>query len=289
MHEAGIPVSPLWPSTLWLYRRLGWEVAGRAERHVVSARSLARLGGSGRIVPDPGLPAVREIHRAAAAEWNGPLERPDWWWDWRQPPGEEGFFRYGWEEGADLTGYVAYRQTPGENHGHGLQVTDLWTTSPGAVNGLLGFLGSHGAQVSDITFEPSVLSLVHDLLWLAAGAEVRSADHGPWMLRLVDLPGAIAARGWSSASDQRVEIEVTDPAAERPERYVLEVSGGKGSLTKGGSARVKAGVGAFAAWYAAGLTARRAGRLGLMSGPAEDLEALDALIVSRPNWLPDIF
>ncbi len=289
MRDAGVAVSPLWPSTLWLYRRLGWEVAGRAERYVVSARSLARLGGPDRVVPDPGPAAVRELHGRAAAEWNGPLERPDWWWDWRQPAGEEGFFRYGWEESGELTGYVAYRQDPGGDHGHGLTVADFWTTSPGAVNGLLGFLGSHGAQVKDIAFDPSVLPLVHDLLWLAAGAEVHSEDYGPWMLRLVDFPAAMRARGWSAASDQRVELEVADPGAERPERYVLEVAGGQAELTRGGGGNVKATAGAMAAFYAGGLSAHRAARLGLMTGSDEDLDALDALIVSRPNWLPDVF
>jgi predicted acetyltransferase len=289
MREAGIAVSPLWPSTLWLYRRSGWEVAGRAETFSVSSRAIARMSGSGEPVSDPGT-AARELQRHVAGNWNGPFERPDWWWDWRHPvPAPDRQYRYGWTEEGELTGFLAFRHLSRTDRAHGLLVTELWTRTGNALNGLLGFLGSHGAQVPEMTFGPAVLPMRHDLLWLACGADVQARGYAPWMLRLVDPRTALQARGWSAALDHRVELEIHDPMTERPQRLVLEVSGGEASITPGGSGEARLGLGALSAWYAGGLTAVRAARLGLASGPPEVLAAMDSLTRDRPAWLPEVF
>lgn len=90
MRDAGLAVSPLWPSTVRLYRRLGWEVAGHALHHRVDTAALAGRAGPGRVVAAPELAQVRRLQRDRAEDWDGPLVRPAWWWALRQPPGTEG-------------------------------------------------------------------------------------------------------------------------------------------------------------------------------------------------------
>lgn len=80
--EAGLLVSPLWPSRTTVYRRWGWEIAGLAHGHTIALPALAGLRGQGEPVLDPG-PEIRPLQPALAEGWNGPLDRPEWWWPWR--------------------------------------------------------------------------------------------------------------------------------------------------------------------------------------------------------------
>lgn len=289
MREAGLAVSPLWPSTTALYRRAGWEVAGLAARHAVRTAALAGRGAPGRPLPEPPLERVHRLQRDRAEAWDGPLVRPAWWWSLRQPSGQEGLFRYGWEEDGALTGHLAYRHVPAGDAGYGLRVLDLWTATPGALAGLTGLLGSHGAVAPETSFAPSALPLVHDLLWSPAAGDVRVTEHAPWMLKLIDPAAAVAARGWPAGARGRAEIALAGPAGAVPRRHVLEVHDGSATLTPGGAGTLGMGSRGLAAWYAGALGAPRAARLGLMDGPPEALEALDALLDPRPAWLPELF
>src|SRR5262249_59792346 len=72
----------------------------------------------------------------------------------------------------------------------------------------------------------------------------------PWMLRLVDAPAAIAARGY--ADDVRVEVplEITDAACPwNVGRHTLVVERGAGRLERGGSGAVRLGIRALASLY----------------------------------------
>lgn len=178
---------------------------------------------------------------------------------------------------------------PAGESGYGLRVLDLWTATPGALDGLLALLGSHAAVVPETSFAPAVLPPVHDLLWRPAAGRLRAAEHEPWMLKLIDPAAAVAARGWRAGARARVEIEVADPGADGPRRHVLEAHDGEAVLTPGGAGAVTMGAGALAAWYAGALTARRAARLGLATGPPAALEELDGLIHPPPVWLPELF
>jgi predicted acetyltransferase len=288
MRAAGLAVSPLWPSTVALYRRLGWEVAGQAAGHRVPTAALAGRAGAGRARAEPDAGEALRLQRAAAAAWDGPLVRPAWWGS-GGPSGPEGIHRYGWEEDGGLTGYLAYAQVGAGADGHGLRVRDLWAATPGARDGLLALLGSHAPVAPATTFAPAVLPWAHDLMWHESAGEVRSSDDGPWMLRLIDPAAAVAARGWPAHARGRVEVAIADPARPAPAPHVLEVEGGEGALSPGGAGTVTLGAGPLAAWYAGALSAVRAGRLGLAEGQVAALAALDALVGRREVWLPERF
>ena len=289
--EAGCLVSPLWASRTTLYRRWGWELAGRGHEHRIPLSALAGVGRDARGEPvlEPG-PDAWTLQQDLARRWNGPLERPEWWWRWRygsdRPHPRE---RVGWVEDGRLTGLLSFERAGSGPEHFRVVVRELWTATPDALGGLGAVLGSHATVAEDAVLHAAAAPQTPDLAWLLTPGAVVSEAKDPWMIRLLDPAAALLARGWPAAPAARVEVEVDDPWTGGPERMVLEVEGGAARVTPGGGGHVRLGVGALAAWYAGGLDATRAAGLGLAAGPPEDLAALDRLGRDRPAWLPDRF
>jgi predicted acetyltransferase len=291
MRADGCLVSPLWPSTVRLYRRCGWEVAGGEWRFRVPTHQIVGLRGDGHAVANPGL-AVRALQRTRAAAFDGPLVRPDWWWKWRfaSPPPDH-TFRYAWVEGDSVTGLLDFRQeevfepVPAV----GIEVMSLWTSTADAQRGLLGLLGSHSSMSPEIRFHHAALPSSPHLQYLTDLDGLSGDQYGPWMLRLVDAAAALEARGWPGDVAVGVALEVDDPFVDAPQRFVLEVEGGQATTRAGGDGDVRIGVGALSAWYSGRLRMTEAARLGLASGEVRFLTALDRLTGDRDVWLPDHF
>jgi predicted acetyltransferase len=286
--EAGILVAPLWSARTTVYRRAGWELAGRAHAHAVELERLRGLGGRGEAVLDPGG-ETRALQAALVERFDGPLERPEWWWRWRyerdRPHPRE---RVGWVEDGRLTGFASFERAPSDG-GYVIGVHELWTGTREALGGLAGFLASHASIAPEVRLYQRAAPETPDLAWLLPPGTVRTEARDPWMLRLLDPAAALAARGWPRSAAVRLELEVADPWRPGPERLRLEVEGGEARTSPVGEGRVRLGVGALAAWYAGALPPTRAARLGLAAGPAADLLAMDALTGDRPVWLPDAF
>ena len=108
--EQDAALAPLHAATVRLYRRWGWEVCSQTLRQIVRTRALTGLSGSGRVRSKPDRAAVEAMRRAHLAQWDGPLDRPDWYLSVEWDPGEAEPLRseYGWYEGDELTGFVRY-------------------------------------------------------------------------------------------------------------------------------------------------------------------------------------
>jgi predicted acetyltransferase len=291
MRDEGLALAPLWPSSVTFYRRLGWEVAGHVSQFSVPSRSLGGRPASGQAVRDPDLGEVQTVRSKGAAGWCGPIERPAWWWAWRmpQPPGDLSY-RYGWHEDGRLTGFVAFRQEPPADRrwGFDVWVSDFWAATPDALDGLAGLLASDGAFSPRVRFDYGVLPATPDLVWRVGELDVATSGTNAWMLRVVDPRRAIEASGWPVWADLRLELAIQEPgAAARP--IVAELAGGSARVEAGGSGRVRIGSGPFSAWFAGGMRAETAARLGLADGPEDDIAIMDQLTADRRPWLPDMF
>jgi GNAT superfamily N-acetyltransferase len=314
--ERGYPLSALYPATMPIYRSLGWELAGGRYVATVPARSLRTLmtpdaaasaGGA-----DAGAGPAPEIRRAGpddtaeviariggahqAARDAGPLT-----WDegptgqWLSDPdlysylaGDDGYACYGWG---------------GDGHDN-LVVERVHAVTGASLRALWSVIASHSSVARTVT----ALTAPNDpFWWLTAERDATITKRSMWMLRVVDGPAAIAARGFAPAVTVRVPLEVHDQA--RPAnsgRWQLTVADGKGALvpdgpvSAGGSPgglRAPSGNAAAAplALGARGLAALYAGtpvgtlRLsGLASGgnPDDDV-ALDAAFAATAYMLDD--
>jgi predicted acetyltransferase len=290
--EQGAALAPLHAATVRLYRRLGWEVCSQTLRQIVRTAALVGLSGSGTVRATPDRAAIEAMRHAHLARWDGPLDRPDWYLSVEWDPGGSETLRseYGWYEGDDLTGYVRYEAERDAGGWIRLRVQEfIWTTQD-ALRGLLGFLGGQESQSSDVVFVHSAVTDASPLLWLLPEPH-RTLEVQAflcWMQRIVNIDAAMRARGWPEGAAGCVELEVTDPIT-GVERVVLEVEGGSGRVTPGGSGAIRCGIGALSAWYSSALRAQDAVRLGLLEGEQTLITAMDGLIAGGLPWMPDFF
>ena len=99
LDDAGLALSPLWPSNVAFYRTMGWELAGQIAQFTVPADRLRGLQAAGTAERDPSLAEVAALRATLASRHCGPIERPEWWTTWRLPsPPKELTYRYGWRE-----------------------------------------------------------------------------------------------------------------------------------------------------------------------------------------------
>jgi predicted acetyltransferase len=290
--EQGAAVAPLFAATVRLYRRWGWEVCAQLYRHAVQMRALRGLTGTGEVRARPDRAAMEALRRGLLVRWDGPLDRPDWWlqveWDAGDPDGMR--YDYGWYEDGALTGFVRYEAERIQGSWNRLRVQEFMYTTLDSLRGLLGFLGGHESQGADVVFvhsaigDPVPLFLVLD----EPHRDVEASSFLPWMQRIVDLDVAVRSRGWPAGAAGRAELEVHDPVT-GVERVVLEVEGGAGRVSSGGSGAIRCGIGALSAWYSSALRAQDAAVLGLIEGDAAALAAMDGLIAGGVAWMPDFF
>ena len=304
--DRGYPLSALFPATMPLYRSLGWELAGGKYQARIPARSLRTLAAPDTSVAtsvaasaaaDPAVAAVRRAGPDDAAEVTAIIGRahqaardagPLTW--------DEGPFRQ-WLARPDLycylvgdDGFAAYRWGGDGPHGE-LFVERVHAATPEALRALWSVIASHSSVARTVT---ALTSPNDPFWWLTAERDATIGKRSMWMLRVVDAPAAIAARGFPPAVSAAVPLEINDSA--RPANsgtWQLEVADGKGALTPAASSSARPGV--PLALGARGLAALYAGtpvatlRLsGLAAGGAPDADAaLDAVFAATPYMVDD--
>lgn len=271
----GYPLSALFPSTLPVYRSLGWEIAGTSHEAVIPAHALRSLAAADPAVPaggGPGPPGggVRRAgpdDAAEAVEVLGRVHRQarDCGPNTRDPQalrlalGGNGCYAY-----LAADGLLLYDWRDGHDE---IFVRLCAASSERTARALWGIVGSHCwiADTVRVWVAPA-----DPVWWLAREPIAGAVDHDDWMLRVVDPAAAIAARGFPPAAELALRLRIADPA--RPVNsgpWRLEISGGRGSLTRG------AGLAGAAAGPASGLAAGPAAGLvpasGVAAGPAVGL------------------
>lgn len=305
IREREIPISTLYPATLPLYRSVGYEHAGhRFDIHIPAKALNFRWRDEGlevrRISPRDD-DAVREVYRGRAMNCNGNLERSDFIWHRVKHP-----------RGSTATGYLIVDPATGKAEGYtycvqkesglphdighspfNLHLTDLVALTPAAGRRLWQFLANHRSMTHEIVFQGTpddpILKLLPDRLYSA-----RLLDH--WMLRIVDVKGALRARGYPSAIAAEVHIDVHDDLfPDNSGRYVLEVLDGRAKITSGGRGDITVDIRGLASLYAGHLSPHAllgTGQLGVSSRvkrPEDALNALASIFAGPASWLGDMF
>ena len=303
--DRGYPLSALFPATMPIYRSLGWELAGGKYHATIPARSLwtlaapdkyaapgaqavpARAAGAEvrRAGPDDAAQIIASIGRAhqAAGDAGGLT--------WDEEPFQQWLARsdlYSYLVGDD--GFAAYRWGADGPHGE-LFVERVHAVTPEALRALWSVIASHSSVARTVT----ALTAPNDpFWWLTAERDATISKRAMWMLRVVDAPAAIAARGFPPAVAAAVPLEINDSA--RPANsgsWQLEVADGKGTLTTvaspgtGGAAPLSLGARGLAALYA-GTPVATLRLAGLAAGGGPDADAaLDAAFAAAAYMVDD--
>ncbi len=282
----GGAVAPLWAATTRLYRRWGWEVCGRGKTRKVNPRALSGLRADGSLVRDVDSSVLSELASRDAVAYDSAVVRPSWWFDQPIFPKPSHAYRFGWMENGRITGFMCMRQGDGDNHSIATTISAFITTTPDSLAGLLGTAGATESLSNEIKFQNAALAPLDDLHYLLPEPhrDIEIITRLNWMQRIVDVDAALGARGYAPGVNATVHLEISDPT-ERVRPVVLEVAGGRGSVSNGGQAKVRLDSGTLAAWYSGALTMTQARRLGRIDAADADIETLDSILARRPVWI----
>lgn len=287
MRARGDQVAILYPTTATLYRSVGFEICGSHEwRHIpldAIPTSPADLLQWRRVDFDD--PSLRTVYDRMASRMDGWAVTDDRWWARTQrsmtkETSTNRFAYVGARDGIDAAALI-YRYEPSKTHFYEL-ITDLVAgIDDAAVGGALGFLAGNGTTASRVETDLPVSLLARHV---PAFQRASITNDCPWMLRLVDVAGAMAARGWPSAVTGRIELDIADaaiPANAGP--HVFEVADGMARLTPGGSGAVAVTVNDLAVAYAGGDVRGLADAGRLTGATPADVDLLVAACATHPS------
>ncbi|MDN3358026.1 GNAT family N-acetyltransferase [Actinomadura sp. DC4] len=275
----GRPLSALFPATAPVYRAVGYEHAGAQHLLTLPPEPLRTLAAGPVKVRRAG-PAdaaevtalMRRLH--AEARHNGPIDRGETFM--RQVLEDEkvfayladdGFLAYGWDGGPEA-----------------LAVHRCVAGSPETARALWAVVGSGSSTALTVRacVEPD-----DPLLWLLRDRSEDEVRRVTWMLRVLDAPAAVAARGFPEGVTAEVSLVVEDETRPRNAgAWRLTVGGGEGRLERDSGAReaVHLPAGGLAALYA-GVPVATLRRAGLAAGGEAADPVLDAVFAGTPYML----
>ncbi len=301
MAERGYPLSVLYPATTTIYRSLGWEIAGHQYEAVLPARALSEMArpdvktvGIRRPGPDDAAEVLEVIGRAHAdARDCGPIS-------WDEATVRRWLTRPGWYSDTDRYAYLAPDGFLGYRwqRGHDEIFVDRVVAASAATTQALWAVAASNSSIAETV--RARVGPSDPLWWMLREQDANIAERESWMLRLLDAPAAIAARGFPRA-DLAVPLQVTDDLlAANSGRWELTVRAGVGRLSRyrtelgispaasaspGGRTPLTLSARGLAALYA-GTPVATLRRASLADGGSPDADAaLDAAFAATPYML----
>ena len=288
----GIPISTLYPATMPVYRRAGYERAGSWVYHFIPVERLDAREREPAVRPErPGdRRAIRALYESFVRGASGPVDRSEFFWRRALALDEKDARRWVVERGGRVEGYFVVEQE--KRDGGPGPAYDLWMQDHAFANAaagrrILSFLAAHRSMAGEIRWPGGVAD---PILGLLDDTGPQTRRHTRWMLRVADLPKAVAARGFAPGVEGRVEIEVEDevlPA--NAGRWTLRVEGERGRCERGGRGRVKADARGLAPLYTGFESPFALRAQGRIDGPDDDLARLGALFAGPAPWMRDGF
>lgn len=300
LHElraSGAVLSSVYPSTLALYRHVGYEVAGTL---TIYGASLP-LHSRGIVSEEPlglepwgveSLPEIQACYRRFAASTSGLIERSaERWLRVVEDRPDNPVSRYLVRDQGAVTGYVVYAREPasGAFEDYAVRCRDLICCDAPAFSALLRFFAAQGTLARRLHW----CGPVDDPLLLAfEQQQVRPEQTTYWVSRVLNVLGALKARRYPPDVQAVAEIHVDDSVfRDNAQPFRIEVSGGEGCVqTPGSGPYLRLGVGTLASLYTGWLRATEAARVGLIQGgPDRQLVALDQMFAGPKPWLLEPF
>ncbi len=288
----GMPLASLYASTQYLYRSFGFEHAGTQTQYSIPISSIR---SSDRSLPihrfdSPPIDKLNEVARIRAARTNGNLSRTTGLWQrLLEPAGTAGTVTYIVGEMSAPQGFVILRG--GTRDGgvpQPLISTDLAANSPAALRRLLALVRDHRSMCDEFQWygpPQDPLIFFADEQWVSVKSCMR------WMLRVIDLPAALAERGYHRSFEGTLDLEVEDELlAENSGRWQLSVTAGTATVRRGGEGKLRMDIRALSPLFSSYYSAEQLVRLGVIHSSDERQVALATqAFAGDPPWLPEVY
>jgi predicted acetyltransferase len=292
MRGAGVPISTLYPATQPLYRNAGYERAGGEYR--VEAEANLLTGGDRALAlraetPDD-APAVEECYRRRARLSSGNLDRGAYIWNRIRNPLVGRISGYVVEGASGIEGCL--RITTKENEdspAFRLWCPDVVALTPAASRRIVGFLADHWSMTGQIAWRGSPSDPLLAVMREPHGAKVKFWN--VWMLRVLDVAGAMTARGWAPGVAGEVHLDVTadEVLPENTGRWVVRVADGRAEVERGGGGTLRTDIRGLAAMYTGFHSPADLRAAGFADADDASLASATALFAGPHPWMADHF
>ena len=284
LHESGVALSTLYPATVPLYRRAGYELAGhRFEiRLLLKQMALRERSCDVRRIAEQDNAARNELYRNIAQHRNGYLDRSAFIWK-----------RVESQRGETAQGFVAVNPATSQIEGH---LYCLQKDSPDAAYMLL--LTDFAAATADagrrlLTLLQDHRSMADVAMWFSGPADpllsllpertYRMSLRDHWMMRIVHVKAALEARGYPATVGAQLHLDVRDDVIEANHgRFTLDIADGRAAVRSGGDGRMCIDVRGLASLYSGFRTPRDLVMLGQLACDDDAMLAVAAAAFAGP-------
>jgi predicted acetyltransferase len=294
VRASGAPLTALYPATLRFYQRAGYERAGYRWTYELPIAAIDIKDDTTLDLMPVAEGDYQEIYHAyerRARGAAGNLDRPSWMWKFRLEPKDKRPLRFLAQRDGQTEGYVVYTQG---SRFEPLSILDVCVLTPAAGRRLLTLFAGYRSMIERLVWnggpaDPLLYLLRENLI---AGMHGKATVKHPheWMLRIVDVAGALEARGYPAGINLKLHLDVRDdvlPTNNR--RFVLEVADGRASVREGGQGNIQLGVRELAMLYTGFMAPVELRAIGAISGTDADLALAGALFGGPRPWIADMF
>jgi len=288
--RSGYAIATLFPATQTLYRKVGYQQAGYRTSYEMP---IARLGKMPRPLAARPLASSHqgELHapyESAARRANGFLARTPQIWSRMLEPRDGNAQTY--VVGSPIEGYVCLHTLSGEKEA-AIEARELVANSAAALTSLWALIADHRAQITTVRWQGAANDALQSL-FLEPRPDTTPLSWERWMVRILDLPAALIARGYPDEIEQELTIEVTDdllPANNG--RFHLRLAEGTMQVERGSiaTAGLKMDVRGLVPLYTSLFDARTLAMLGWIEGDERALRAADRIFSGPEPWMADGF
>lgn len=301
LRAAETALSTLYPATTTLYRRGGYEIAGARYAVELPAASLRGLRAPADVSLRPLGPededAQLALAAAEAARGAGQLERGPYIWGRIRSPRVGAARGYLVQADGRAEGYAYLSQRGVERqgrHDYDVVVTDLAAGTRRAALRLLALLAEHAGLERRVVLH---IAPAHPLLLLLPERHEHVRRLDPWMLRIVHVPAALAARGYPAGARGTLVLELDDDVLpENAGRHRLDVADGRGRVFAAGAGpgsddapTLRLHVRGLPPLYSGHMTPDALAVAGLLQGPPEACALAAALFAGPAPTMSDMF
>ena len=214
--ERGAVISGLYPTAARIYRRFGYELVGDYRTISIATADLAAaappVGVSTRRAELTDLPAVRQVYDTWAAAQNGPLTRRGDSFPTTDAELLDDFDGITVAEDRDgrVVGFASWDRGRHYDERGTLEVSDLLAVSADGYKALLRTLGSFASVAPRTRIDTSGDDLIRQFL---PGKAWETVSSDPYMLAILDVPGALSRRAYPWFLSARLGFRVADVGA----------------------------------------------------------------------------
>ena len=285
LHNRQIPISTLYPATQAPYRKLGYEQSGSFCKWKLSTTSIQlqeRDLTIARIDPQNSL-VFTDIYFKQAQYNNGNLARNEAIWQKVLERPEKGtLYAYLIGSSTQPEGYIIFTQEQEQ-----ISIRDWVLLTPSAARRVWTFLGDHRSQIKEVTWWGSPLN---PFLLLLPEQTAKIVEQTIWMLRIVDLPAALALRGYPLGIEAKLHLDIQDDSISANNgKFCLQVSQGKGKVSQGGNGDFQINIRHLASLYTGLWSPLQLKQLNYLQTTPAALETANLIFTGDRPWSADFF